>query len=84
MPTFLTADGRAYTTDVPAEVTKLRMSRKYSEQGVTPVTVVDTQFHPGDASAAEVKAYIQEHPEQADRIISEEKAGKRRGSIIGE
>lgn len=85
MPTFkLKSDGREYTTDNPIEVTRLRASRQYEEVGVEVHTVADTRFHPVDHTVAEVKAYLDEHPEDAGRVIAEEKGGQARSSLLGD
>jgi hypothetical protein len=85
MPTFrLKSDGREYTTSNNAEVTRLRLSRAYEEVGVEPVpTVADERFHPGDHTVKEIQAYLDENPDDAPRVISEEKAGQARVSIVG-
>lgn len=82
MPTFLTADGRSYTTENPSEVTRLRMSRRYTEEGVKPVK--DARFHPEGKSVEEVKAYIEANPEDAKRVVAEERAGKARKTVVEE
>lgn len=84
MPTFrLKSDGREYTTRDPAEATRYRMSRQYEEVGVaTPPTITETQFHPGGKKVAEVMTYLQENPEDAARVIAEEKGGENRPTIV--
>ena len=82
MPNLISPTGESYRTENPTEVTRLR-ARGYSIEGEAVVTVADSQFHPGDHGYKEVLAYIEENPADATRVIAEEKAGKRRVSIIG-
>lgn len=75
MPTLISRDGQPFRTENPTEITRLR-SRGYEIQGEV--------FHPADHTVAEVNAYLAEHPEDADRVIAEErKAEKPRVSING-
>lgn len=83
MPVLISPDGRRYRTEQPAEITRLRNARYTVEGEEEIVTVDDTRFHPGDHKVEEVAAYVAEHPEDAARVIAEEKAGKARTGIVG-
>jgi CHAD domain-containing protein len=85
MTTFkLKSDGREYTTHNQNEITRLRLSRQYEEVGVEPVpTVKDEQFHPEGKTVKEVRAYMERNPQDAARVVSEEKAGQARVTIVG-
>jgi hypothetical protein len=41
------------------------------------------KYDPADHSVKEVLAYIEEHPDDADRVLEAEAAGKNRTSITG-
>lgn len=41
-------------------------------------------FDPGDHTVAEVEAYLADHPEDSDRVIAAERAGRGRKGIVGE
>lgn len=82
MPNLISPDGVTFRTENPSEIVRLK-SRGYAVEGEPVVTVHDTQFHPADHGYREVLDYIAEHPEQANRIIAEEKAGQARISIVG-
>lgn len=83
MPNLISPDGETFRSESPVEITRLR-SRGYTLEGESVVTFADTQFHPGDHKVDEVKAYIALHPEDANRVIAEEKAGQARVTIVGE
>jgi uncharacterized phage protein gp47/JayE len=91
MPKFVyIPTGAEYSSESPAEVTRLRMSHKYREVGVQ-VPVESTKdgepqvFHPADHSVKEVQQYIKDHPEDADRVIAEELAAEQpRTTIVGD
>jgi len=48
---------------------------------VEPVDGSDV-FDPYDHTAAEVRAYLAEHPEDADRVLDAERAGKARTTVL--
>lgn len=75
--------GQRYRTEIPTEITRLRSSG-YTDGPERPATVTDLQYHPADHPYQEVLDYMAEHPEESDRIVAEEKAGKNRVSITGE
>lgn len=75
-------DGDGYRTEVQTEVTRL-IAAGYTETPERPPTVADLQLHPGDHDVERVLTEMAEKPAEIDRIIAEEKAGKRRVSIIG-
>jgi hypothetical protein len=82
VPALYSPDGVRYRTEDPLEVTRL-IAAGYTDTRKRPPTIVDVQFHPSDHGVDEVLTYLAEHPEEAERIIAEEKAGKARVSIIG-
>ena len=82
MPVFVSPDGVPFRTENAAEGVRLK-SRGYTLQGEPVTTFADEQFHPGDKGVDEVIAYMTQHPEQASRIIAEEKSGKARVTIVG-
>jgi hypothetical protein len=46
-------------------------------------TVPDAKvFDPGEHSVADVQAYLEQHPEDADRVLAAERDGKNRKSIM--
>lgn len=72
-----------YSTDDPAEITRLR-SRGFAEASAAPVPQIeDVEFHPGDHNVDEVLTHLAEHPEDHARVVAEEKAGKARQKIVG-
>lgn len=76
MAKLISPEGESYRTNSPAEVTRLK-ARGYS--------VAEELFHPGDHKVPEVLAYIAANPEDADRVIAEEKASENpRVTIVGE
>jgi hypothetical protein len=42
------------------------------------------EFDPSAHTVAEVNDYLEQHPEDADRVIQAESAGKARVSIVGD
>ena len=83
MPVFTHPQHGSYRTEVPSEMVRLKASG-YTE-GTKPVPTVDDQrFHPANKPFGDVLKYIAEHPEDANRVIAEEKAGQARKSIVGE
>ena len=60
--------------------------------GVAPIwTGADTEpevdpegFDPGAHTVADVEAYLAEHPDERDRVLAAEAAGKNRVSLVGE
>jgi hypothetical protein len=85
--TFYTADGTSYTSTDPVEITRLRASRAHfatKQAAADPVSADDTRFHPEAHSVEEVLAYTQESPQDAERVLAEEQAGKARKGIIGD
>jgi hypothetical protein len=76
-------DGAPYTTSDPSEITRMRMSRNFSETQDVPAEI-DQQFHPGDHTVSEVIQHLAEHPEQVDRVVAEERKGQNRKTITGE
>lgn len=83
MPTLISPGGQFYRSETPLEITRLR-ARGYTFEGEPVVSFADTQFHPVHYAVKEVLDYIEAHPEDADRVIAEEKSGKARVSIVGE
>jgi hypothetical protein len=85
--TFYTADGTSYTSTDPVEITRLRASRAHfatKQAAADPVSADDTRFHPEAHSVEEVLAYTQESPQDVERVLAEEQAGKARKGIIGD
>jgi hypothetical protein len=83
MPVFTNRQGQTVRTEVPSEMVRLK-ARGYAE-GETPVpTVEEQQFHPANKPFQDVLNYIADHPEDANRVVAEEKAGQARKSIVGE
>lgn len=83
MPVLISPEGVPFRTESAFEIVRLK-ARGYVEEGEPVVTFSNTQFHPADHNVDEVLAYIEEHPEDATRVIAEEKAGKARTSIVGD
>jgi hypothetical protein len=48
-----------------------------------PVAETIERFDPSKHTIAEVKAYIEEHPEERQRIMRRERAGKARRGLLG-
>lgn len=84
-------DGEAVTLDLvegqPAEF-DLAHSDVLVRQGSVEydASIPDPQppgvYDPGEHSAAEVNAYLAEHPEMVAQVLSDEAAGKNRKSIV--
>jgi hypothetical protein len=83
MPEFTHPQHGSYRTEIPSEMVRLKASG-YTEGGRPVATVDEQRFHPANKPFQEVLTYINDHPEDADRVIAEEKAGQRRKSIVGE
>ena len=41
-----------------------------------------SDFDPGDHTVAEVEAYLDEHPDEIDRVLEAERAGKNRTTLL--
>jgi hypothetical protein len=41
-------------------------------------------FDPSDHTVAEVQQYLADHPDDTDRVVELERAGKNRAGIVGE
>jgi hypothetical protein len=78
---FYNADGVPYETTDPVEVTRLRMSRGHTTGEPEPDP--DPRFHPENHDVASVMAHLEDHPEDHDRVLAEERGGKARKSILG-
>jgi len=50
---------------------------------VDPGEVVPEAFDPGEHTVAEVEAYLDEHPDERDRVLAAEADGKARVSLLG-
>lgn len=83
MPQLYSPDGTPYRTDNQSEVIRLRGAGYNETKPEERVTFADQQFHPADKKVDEVLTFLAEHPQDAERIIAEEKAGQARVSIIG-
>lgn len=69
----------------PAEDQQRRIER--AEAAYTGAAVPEAAadvFDPGGYTVAEVAEYLTAHPEDADRVIAAERAGKNRVSIVGD
>jgi hypothetical protein len=44
----------------------------------------EVEFDPGEHTVAEVEAYVQEHPDDVDRVLDAERAGKNRVTLTGD
>lgn len=67
-------DGRAVPAGTPTEANNLR-ARGYTEQ---------RPFVPAEHTVAEVLEHVEQNPEQAPAVVTAERAGKSRRSIVGE
>lgn len=94
MTTFYNAEGFAYSTEDPAEITRLRYSRgNFTEPPSSPETAFadaggDDRFHPDAHPVGDVLAKLEEAKAAGDiaevaRIVAEEKAGQARKGILG-
>lgn len=70
--------GGTYTVNVTATA---GTPRSVEQQAVEP-QAVEGPFDPGDHTVAEVEAYVDEHPEEADRILDLEEEGKNRTTLV--
>lgn len=64
----------AGTAEVPTELLDF-----WAERGWQPA-----EFVPGDHTAAEVRQYLSEHPDETDRVLEAERLGQARKSLVGE
>jgi hypothetical protein len=74
MPTLYSPDGRATETDNPTTIVNLK-ARGYREE---------RPFVPAEHTVTEVLGHVEEHPEDAPAVVTAERAGKSRKSIVGE
>jgi len=72
--------GNPYRATSPTEVTRLVAMGYYEKPDTEPVSA---SYDPGLHTVAEVLAYCEEHPEQADVVVKAEKSGQNRVSIVG-
>lgn len=81
MTTLISPDGREYRTSNVLEMKRLINGHRYVIKGEDKGSAV---FHPGDHTVVEVVAYIKDHPDDADRVLDEERTGEARKTLIGE
>ena len=72
-----------YRTDDPMEIGRMKARGYVEADAGLPPSIEEQRFHPDGKSVAEVQQYLDEHPEDADRVVAEEKAGAARVSIVG-
>lgn len=81
MTTLISPDGREYRTSNLLEMKRLVNGHRYKVKGEDKGAKV---FHPADHTVVEVAAYIKDHPDDADRVLDEERAGEARKTLVGE
>lgn len=54
------------------------------QSGSEPAAEKTERYNPDDHNVAEVKAYLEEHPEDRARILKAERRGQGRKGILGE
>lgn len=54
----------------------------WDEDAPDPVVETTEAFDPSDHSVADVKAYIDEHPDETQRVYDAESEGKARSSLL--
>lgn len=78
--TLFSPEGVPFRTSSALTITRLKTRGYTTEPPKNPEL-----FHPGDHTVPEVQAYLDENPDDAARVIAEEKAtAKPRVSIVGD
>lgn len=80
MPTLISPDGRPYRTGNLVEIKRLVNGQGYRVEGGDDGDL----FDPGKHSVKEVKSYIEENPDDAERVLDAERAGQARTTLVGD
>lgn len=82
--TLISPDGRPYHTSNPVEITRLKAAQGYVEEGEREIATDDGLFHPAGQTVKTVQKFIDENPDQAERVLAEERAGEARKTLVGD
>lgn len=84
---FYNEDGASYIATEPGEINRFKLSRTHflsPEAAAEPLQQDDHRFHPGDTGVTvdDVLSYLDQNPDDIERVLDEERAGKNRSTIL--